>query len=327
MLVLAAVASALTGTALTATDAPAAAAAACEPPTFRHSFTGAAGTATITPLRRLCPGQSETFTLAAYTAPAQPGPGGLFVYDVSRATLTPGKQSVTLKVSVPSCFTHVYAVRGTVVPTETTTTAYTGSVLGSPESRSSGPAARHLGGSSPCAVAPAVIFTNRCDRTFTARVSNAATATVPAVVFRNGRLTRIAPGRATTLTAGAGSTLTFRASNFTTYVGTWRSPTTPCTPAATASATATVPALELSPLAGVAPSSTPSSSLPAAAGEPELPALAMPPAASPTATATDSMARAGMSTGSMLAIALGFLLMGGGVVLLMRLIRASRESA
>src|SRR5690242_3161082 len=105
---------------LTTAPAPASAApAACVPAstaTFRHTFDGPAGTATITADRPLCPGQARAFSLVSYTA----GTTGRYLYDQDRATVTATRPTVRLKVTVPPCTTDVYAVTGTAVPTETT---------------------------------------------------------------------------------------------------------------------------------------------------------------------------------------------------------------
>jgi hypothetical protein len=322
----------LAGVALSLTTAPgtaSAAAASCVPATaatFRHSFHGPSGTATVTAVRPLCAGQAQSFSLVSYTAPA-----GLFIYDRAQAKITSTRSTVNLQVAVPSCASHVYALTGTDVLSETTTgaPAYAGTTLGSVTSRSSGPTARYADDSARCVPAPQVTFTNACDGTFKATVTNAASANVPVVLVAGDRLTRVAPGRSTTLPAAAGTTLTFRASNLTTYVGTWRAPTTPCSTPPSPAATSSSPqsGLVLPPTGSLPATTTPSTS-------PSAGAVAAPDlrytgdqAALDAKDASATPARRGMSPGSMLAIAFGLLLMVGGVVILTKLIRANRQPA
>ncbi len=320
----------LAGLALALSTAPAATAAAAAPScvpasaaTYRHSFHGPSGTATVTAVRPLCAGQAQSFSLVSYTAPA-----GLFVYDVARARINAGRQSVRLKVAVPSCATHVYALTGTDVLNETTSTAspYAGTTLGSATSRSSGPTARYADDSAPCAPAPQVAFTNACDGSFKATVTNAASANVPAVLVLGTRLIRVSPGRSTTLPAAAGTTLTFRASNRTTYVGAWRTPTTPCTTAPSPAATVPQSALPTPPAESLAAGASPTASASADAGT-TADSVFTPPPPLDAKDAAATPAKSGMSAGSVLAIILGLLLMIGGVVILTKLIRANRQPA
>lgn len=324
----------LTGVALTLVPAaPAAAAVAgagascvsASAATYRHTFGGASGTATVTAVRPLCSGQSRSFALVSYTA----GPAGLFIYDIRRASVSAGRPSVSLEVTVPSCSTHVYALTGTDIVNETTTDApaYGPTVLGSSASRSTGPAAMYAADGAACSPAPQVTFTNACNGTFRATVTNAPSASVATVLLTTDGLLRVAPGRSRTLPAAAGSTLTFRASNRTTYVGTWRTPSAPCTSAASSAAAPGSPESSLAGPSSVAaaspvPSASASTSTEAAAGSwytPEPSAL--------DAKNTAAPAKRGMSTGSILAIALGLLLMAAGGLILTKLIRANRQPA
>ena len=320
----------LAGVALSPTAAPAAAAGAApcvsaSAAAFRHSFHGPSGTATVTAVRPLCAGQSQSFSLVSYTAP-----GGLFVYDVDRGKITSARSGVSLQVAVPSCATRVYALTGTTVLNETTTSApsYAGTTLGSVTSRSAGPVAEYADDSAECAPAPQVTFTNACDGTFRATVTNAASANVPAVVVLGERLIRVAAGRSTTIAATAGATLTFRASNRTTYVGTWRAPVTPCTAAPPATGTGSTPpsAPAALPVESLAATASPAPSQSTDAG-----AVPGPihrdtnPAALNANDAAAAPADRGMRAGSVLAILLGLLLMAGGGVILTKLIRANRE--
>jgi hypothetical protein len=318
--------SAPNATTVTATSASCVSAAAAR---FRHSFDGAAGTTTITAVRPLCTGQTQSFSLASYTAPAGSTPGGLFVYDVDQATITSAERSATLKVTVPSCSTHVYAVTGTAVPNETTSSAaaYTGTRLGSiggAGSRSTGPLTMYAGGDTDCRPAPKVVFTNACSGTFTATVSNAPDANVATVLTSGTRLIRVFPGRTTTLTARKGRTLTFRASTFTSYVGTWRTPETPCTAAPAASVSPAIP-VALAPSVTASPATASSAS--ATAETTPGTTITTNPAALTPAKPTAQLAKTGMGTGSIILIAIGFLMIGVGVMTLTRLVRAARQPA
>ncbi|NMO53040.1 hypothetical protein HH310_17820 [Actinoplanes sp. TBRC 11911] len=299
--------------------------------TYRHTFNGPAGTATVTAVRPLCSGQSQTFSLASYTAPAPSQPGGLFVYAAVHATINPTHRSVTLKVAVPGCSTQVYAFFGSQVSNESTTSAalYGSSRLGAANSRSVGKFAWYAGGETACTASPTATFTSACDDTFHAALSNRPNANADAVFIRSGALTRVAPGRTVHISAKKGATLTLRASNFTTYIGGWRQPSLPCAalPQPNPAAAAPKPA---TPAAAAQGRST-TASAPAAFSAPTDDNLDAFPdgqqfAPNPTtAAASATTAAAGMSPGSLLAIALGFVLMGCGVVLLRRVIRSGRN--
>ncbi|WP_127501214.1 hypothetical protein [Actinoplanes solisilvae] len=295
--------------------------------TYRHTFNGGNGRATITAVRPLCPGQTQSFGLIAYTAGAPGGNAGQFTYSSDRASITSAARSVTLDVVVPPCFAQVVAVTGTELLEEVTSAAnpYGSKTLGAPGSRSSGPQALYTGGSAECAPAPKVTFTNACDGSYTATLANGATANVNAAFLISGRLTRLAPGRSKTVRAPAGGTLTIRDNTFTTYVGSWRPPEAGCTttpaqqPTAPAAAlpTRAVTAAPEAPSAAAAPTATTTTD----AGD--APAMFAPPTA--TATAEAATAARGMSTGSILATSMGLLLIGGGGFLLVRVLRTIRE--
>ncbi len=323
----------LAGVTLSLTAAPAAASAAAgaapcisaSAATFRHSFHGPSGTATVTAARPLCSGQSQSFALVSYTAA-----GGLFVYDVARAKITSTRSSVRLKVAIPSCTTQVYALAGTTVLNETTSSApaYAGTTLGSVTSRSAGPLAEYADDSAACTPTPQVTFTNACDRTFRATVTNADSANVPAVLILGERLIRVAPGRSTTIPAAAGATLTFRASNRTTYVGTWRAPATGCTavPVATGASSSPPSGPAALPVESLAATASPAPSQSTDAGTvPDSIYRDTNPAALDAKDAAAAPADRGMSAGSVLAIILGLLLMVGGGVILTKLIQANRR--
>jgi hypothetical protein len=298
--------------------------------TYRHTFNGPSGNATVTAVRPLCRNQSQTFSLVSYTAPAASQPGGLFVYATAHATINPSHRSVSLKVAVPGCSTQVYAYFGSQVSNETTTSAalYGSSRLGAANSRSVGKLAWYTGGESTCTASPAATFTSACDDTFAAALTNRGNANADAVFIRSGTLTRVAPGRTVHVSAKKGTTLTLRASNFSTYVGTWRPPSLPCAAAKPNSTTAapqppasTATAARRTTTASVQPAfSAPTDDPYALPGQQQF-------APNPTtAAASSATSTTGMSPGSLLAIGLGFLLMGCGVVLLRRVISSGRDS-
>ena len=73
--------------------------------TYSHTFNGPGGTAPITPVKQLCAGQQQTFTLVSYTAPAATFSVPQYMYDSQVRTIdsnTSGSQSFT--VAVPACY-------------------------------------------------------------------------------------------------------------------------------------------------------------------------------------------------------------------------------
>jgi hypothetical protein len=303
----------------TASATPAAAAVTLAAPgcvsaaaaTYRHTFDGPGGTVTITATTPLCAGQTQPFTLASYTA----SDSGRFIYDRSSGTITRTNRSLTLNVDVPSCAGAVTAAQGRTAPTEDT--GATADAL-----------ADYTGGAGECAPRAQVTFTNACDGTFTARLTNPAGARAPAVFLAGTRLIRVGPGRSTTLTATAGSTLTIRANTFTTYVGTWRTPTTGCdsapvtTPPTSAAAAPQPPALTTSPAA------LPGSALPTTTDADPVMTPGAAFSTSPAAVSTAaSISKTGMGAGSVLAIGIGLVMIGAGGVALAYLIRELRKPA
>lgn len=298
--------------------------------TYRHTFNGPGGNATVTAVRPLCRNQSQTFSLVSYTAPAASQPGGLFVYAADHATINSSHRSISLKVAVPGCSTQVYAYFGGQVSHETTTSAalYGSSRLGAANSRSVGKFAWYTGGESTCTASPAATFTSACDDTFSAALTNRANANADAVFIRSGTLIRVAPGRTVHISAKKGATLTLRASNFSTYVGTWRPPSLPC---AATKLNATTAAPQPPASTETAARRTTTASVQPAFSAPTDDPYALPGKQQfapnrTTAAASSTTATTGMSPGSLLAIGLGFLLMGCGVVLLRRVIRSGRDS-
>jgi hypothetical protein len=318
--------------------APAAAhAASCAPAaaaTYRHSFDGPSGSVTVTAQQPLCSGQSQSFALAAYTAGSATSNAGQFLYSTDRGSITAAKRSLTLKVTLPRCYTQVNAFVGSDVINEATSSAspYGDAELGSPSgpgSRSAGPPARYSGGTTDCTPSPTVTFASSCDGAFTATLTNSDRAGTYAAFVADGSLIRVAPGASRQLAGPARGGLTIRTSTFETYVGTWQTPAG-CT--ATAAPPTAAPAAPpgIGPSAGGegagGPEPTPSATTASPATTAGLADDWYTPAATtaPTTTAV-ATSRSSMSAGSVVAIALGLLLIVGGGFLLTRVIRTIRE--
>jgi hypothetical protein len=297
--------------------------------TYRHTFDGPAGKVTVTAVRPLCAGQKQTFSLVSYTTGALSSASGQFLYDSAEATITSTKRTVSLDIAVPACFTQVDAIMGTAVRTETTSTAapYGTATLGSTTgtgSRSAGARAWYAGGATACTATSTISFTNACDGTFTATLANDDSANAQAVFLTGSRRIRLSPGRTTTVKAAKHSTLTFRTSTFTTYVGTWRPPTAPCTTPARPARPAVAPVAAPPTRAAAAPATA--SPSPAAVtssaftAEPPAPDVSLNPAAL-AGDEPSALAGTGSGMGSVIATAIGLLLVGGGVTVLSRLLR------
>jgi len=302
--------------------APAAAATSCSSATYRHSFDGAAGTVTVTATRPLCGGQSQSVTLVSYTAVDA---HGRFIYDSATGKLTATDRSLTLRVAVPGCSTQVVAFFGTGVPTELTST-------GAPAGLGS-----YAGGVGACTTTPAVAYTYACDGTFTATLANGSDATIPAVFLTGGRRIRLSPGRSTTVKVAKGRTLTVRDSSFTTHVASWQSPAAGCVATAPAQAPA-IPAAQPTTAPAASASVTPTTATATATGTTGTGTAAATdpaydtPAAYPTfpdktAEASAVAGKTGMGAGSILLIALGLLMVGGGIAAITYLIRLNRRIA
>jgi hypothetical protein len=299
--------------------------------TYRHTFAGAAGTVAINTVRPLCAGQAQAFSLISYTTGPASSASGQFVYDTARGTIDATHRSVSLKVTVPACYTQVDAIVGTAVRSETTSTAapYGTATLGSPTgpgSRSSGAPTRYAGGSIACRPAPTVTFANACDGTFTATAANDNAANVAAVFLTGSRRIRLAPGHSTKLHAAKGATLTIRDSTFTTYVGTWRPPATAClasTQPPPAAARAALPTRPVAATATASPATTTAAGDTADPIEPEVPTN--PPRFHSSEPA--AVSPPGRGPGSILAIAAGLLMIGAGVAALTYAVRNSRSTA
>ena len=122
-----------------------------------------------------------------------------------------------------------------------------------------------------------------------------------------------------------GGSLTVRDSGFTSYVGTWRPPAAGCTTATTPPTSAPAGTLTTQPQVPLPPS-VPAMASPAATATIDAPGLVY---AAPTTTAAAApvSTKKGMSTGSVIAIAFGLVLIGGGGILLTRVIKALRDPA
>jgi Flp pilus assembly protein TadG len=137
-----------------------------EKATYKHTFDGPAGKATITALRPLCPGESQPFALVSYTAPASSFAVPQYVYDSQVASITSDTPSLSFHVDVPPCFTQVDFVFGADIANPLTGVYYGDRKVGSgnaPGNTSSGSPAWYNGGSVGCNPKPAVTFTQQCD--------------------------------------------------------------------------------------------------------------------------------------------------------------------
>ncbi|GAA2627276.1 hypothetical protein [Paractinoplanes durhamensis] len=301
--------------------------------TYRHSFDGAAGTTTITATRPLCAGQTETFSIASYTTGVN---RGQFIYDSDRDTITASKRSVTLRVALPGCDTQVEAFFGSSVQTESTSTdaLYGTAMLGAAAgagARSQGTLAWYAGGTTRCVYWPTVTITNACDGTFTAQLSNSPRARTAAVFLTGSRRIRLTPGATTTIKVAKGGTLTVRDSSLTTTIASWRAPATDCltTPAASPTIAAplpTQPTATTAPTTAAPTTTSPTPSASASTYETAGPLASTNPAALAPATSSDVAAK-GMSTTSIIAIALGLLMIATGAAAITWLIRMNRQTA
>ncbi|XVV14472.1 hypothetical protein ACQP2X_09050 [Actinoplanes sp. CA-131856] len=290
--------------------------------TYSHAFDGPSGSVKVTATKPLCSGQTQTFALASYTAGAPASNARPFVYSTDRGSITASKRTLSLKVTVPSCYAQVEAIRGTALAYEGTNAP--AALL---------PAATYSGGTRQCAPAPTVTFDNNCDGSFTSTIANSDQATTDAVFLTGDRLLRLPPGASQKLTARPGTTMTIRTNTFTTYDGSWRRPTTCATTSPTTPPSTTAPAPTPTTTTGGEGAGTPVStpaSLPPSTTPPTTADLTDAGAwypATPTtpAAATASTSSSTMSPGSVLAIALGLLLMVGGGFLLVRVLRTLRE--
>jgi hypothetical protein len=299
--------------------------------TYKHTFDGPGGTASITAVEPLCSGQRQTFSLVSYTAASAGFAYPQFVYGVETATIDAKHRTVRLAVTVPGCYAQVDLIFGTGVLNEVlnTDTHYGSLKLGSPVgigSRSVGPVAGYNGGASPCVTTPIVTYSNGCSGSFSATLANGSDANVDAVFIVAGHRIRVAPGTTTTVAAAKRGSLSIRDDTFTTHISTWQTPTTGCTTTPTTPSTA---ATTTSP-AGATPS--PTTTTTTAKSTPTATATLDPSPANgglatasiePGTTAT-ALPTTGPGNGSLLIVGLGLLMVGIGVLVLIRLLQGLR---
>jgi hypothetical protein len=306
---------------------PAAASAACvssAAASYRHSFDGGAGAATVTAVRPLCSGQRQTFSMISYTTSSASFAYPQFIYDSYRATIDASHTSVHLAVTVPACYFQVDLIFGSSVFNEVVNadSNYANSKLGAPYgigSRSSVPYGGDADGVTPCSPHPIITYQNACDGTFTANLANDASANIDAVFIVAGQRVHVKPGRSAGARRHSGS-LSIRDNTFTTHIASWEKPASCSSPAPTA---ATQPAHSSAPVS--VPAAPPS---PAAGSIPPLDDG--PTDAFPINTAAASSAAAApvddSESSSALIIALGVVLMLAGLVILVRVLRTFRRA-
>jgi hypothetical protein len=325
LLVLAGALSLLAGYPMPASAAAAASCVTAAAATYRHSFDGGAGAATVTAVRPLCAGQSQTFSLISYTTSSASFAYPQFIYDEAQARIDARHLSRQLAVTVPGCYFQVDLIFGADVYTEVVNadSNYGNRKLGAPYgtgSRSTGPYGGDADGTSPCAPEPVVTYRNACDGTFTATLANDASANVDAVFLIAGHRVHVAPGHVAAAARHSG-TLTIRDNTFTTNIATWQKPATGCdsnTPSPTATTASSPPAVPIPPpSAGSSGTTTSPTDTPSAdAG------LLIAPAPPSSAAA---LAAKGTDYSTPLVIGFGILLMLGGLVVLVRVLRTFRS--
>jgi hypothetical protein len=312
--------------------ASAASAAACVPAdaaTYRHTFNGAAGTATVTAVRPLCSGQKQTFSLISYTTQSANFAYPQFIYDSRSAAISAQQSSVHLAVTVPACYFQVDLIFGAAIYNEVVNadSNYGNLKLGAPYgtgSRSAGPYGGDADGTTTCVPKPIITYRNACDGTFTATLANDASANVDAVFIVAGQRVRVKPGHAAGAQRHTGM-LTIRDNTFTTNIGSWEKPAT-CSSRSTPVVTSP-PVVPPSPLSssGGAPATPSYGSLPSPAdptyddGNGDVPINTIAPSTAAASAADTS------NTSSVLVIALGVLLMIAGVAILIRVVRTFRH--
>lgn len=180
---------------------------------YRHTFDGSRGTATVKldgdlPL---CGEGKQWFTLVSYFAPRPQFATPQYVYGTPASDWIGGtKTSVDLKVELPDCNTQVDLIWGdqseVIDPLTDGGKRYGDKKLGSkgaPGNRSKGPQGWYNGGSRSC-TNPAAQFTSACDGTVTVALSNDGSISKYPVEFEvrgeNGWSKKVAvePGKANT---------------------------------------------------------------------------------------------------------------------------------
>jgi hypothetical protein len=307
-----------------------AACASADAATFRHSFDGGAGTATISSVRPLCSGQRQTFTLLSYTTQSATFSYPQFIYDRMQGTIDSIHTIVHLAVTVPACYFQVDLIFGSDTYNEVVNAGsnYGNLKLGAPYgigARSSGPYGGDADGSTPCVPKPEITYHNACDGTFTAILANDASANVDAVFIVGGRRVNVAPGHSSSAKRHTG-TLSIRDNTFTTTIGSWEKPpncsSASPTPPAGAGSQPAGPQPPGSPPAGASPTST--DSIPFFTADPTDGGGAFP--VNTIATSAAASPSTGADTTSTLVIALGVLLIIAGVAILVRVLRTFRHT-
>ncbi|WP_045744482.1 hypothetical protein [Actinoplanes rectilineatus] len=167
--------------------------------TYRHTFDGAGGTATVTAEQPLCAGQEQAFTLVSYTDQGS-------AYDSDRVWITADRSTVTMEVAVPACRARV---------------------VGSIGAKAGGTSLdTYRGGTGDCTVTPAVSFESYCDGVLHIRLGNGTDATVDAVFQVRGKTVRVAPGESTDQVFRTTEPVEVRDSSPATHTGVWADPGT-----------------------------------------------------------------------------------------------------
>jgi hypothetical protein len=304
---------------------PAAASSACVSSgtaTYRHSFDGGAGAATVTAVRPLCSGQRQTFSMISYTTSSASFAYPQFIYDSYRATIDSSHTTVHLAVTVPACYFQVDLIFGSSVFNEVVNadSNYANLKLGAPYgigSRSSGPYAGDADGATACAPKPLITYANACDGTFTATLANDASANIDAVFIVAGQRVHVKPGRSAGARRHSGS-LSIRDNTFTTHIASWEKPascSSPSSPSGTAPSSLAAPPPSAPPASSAAP-------LPPLDDGPtdDFPVNTTAPSSAAAAPVADS------NSSSTLIIALGVLLIVAGLVILVRVLRTFRRA-
>jgi hypothetical protein len=325
LLVLAGALSLLAGYPAPAAAAVAASCVTAADATYRHSFDGGAGLATITAVHPLCPGQRQAFALISYTASSSSFSYPQFIYDEAQATIDARHSSRKLAVTVPGCYFQVDLIFGSNVYTEVINgdSNYGNLKLGAPYgigSHSAGPYGGDADGTAPCAPKPDITYRNACNGTFTATLANDAGANIDAVFLIAGHRLRVAPGHSVAAQRHTG-TLTIRDNTFTTNIGMWQKPPTGCdatTPAAPA--TSPPPGPVPPPASGATVAAPSSTDLPTA--ESAHPGLLVTPV---TASSAAALPANSTDYSTPLVIGFGILLMLGGLAVLVRVLRTFRH--
>jgi hypothetical protein len=316
-----------------------------EAATYQHKFDGPGGNVTITAAQPLCEGEEQSFSLVSYTTPAAKFAVPQFVHDTDSAWIGAGRRSVTLGVAVPGCYTQVDAIFGTGIVNEITSSyVYNDSKLGSPNgigSRSTGGRGWYNGGSAACTPKPSVTFRSYCDGVLHTRLANAADAGVDASFVVGGKRIVVRPGKHADLTSRPSGVVSVRDNSFKTTTGSWSQPAD-CVPVAPPSTPAPVPSSSTpgsaSPSASLPSSAAPSSAAPSSAAPSSAapgtsaptsaaPATSTPASAAPSPTPDGGLPITGSNTSGLALYALGFLLIGGGLVVVARQARRGRHSA